>query len=67
LNLPQETLESAEKAAESAAAKRAPDMTPSAPVSERDGTSEPIRPAEVVFEVRDVGVTYDGHPAVRAP
>jgi phosphate transport system ATP-binding protein len=40
-------------------------MTPSAPVSERERDSEPIRPADVVFEVRDVGVSYDSKPAVR--
>ncbi len=65
MNLPQETLERTGQAAESAAAQRAPDMTPSAPVSERVRDSEPIRPAEVVFEVRDVGVSYDSKPAVR--
>jgi phosphate transport system ATP-binding protein len=61
----QETLERIEQAAESAAAQRAPDMTPSAPIGERDAKPELVRPAEVVFEVREVGVSYDGNPAVR--
>src|SRR4051812_1527969 len=40
-------------------------MTPSAPVAERRPGAEPAPPAEVVFEVKDVSVSYGTKPAVR--